>query len=238
MIVGFVAFTLVDYVTRGPHHYAFLDVVAMLGMFNNLLPHPDQIIWPGPYWFFSLMLQLYAVYRLLLYRRSWQWTVALMAICLLIQCFLPPESEALNRYRYNFMGGMLPFGLGILYARFGKELSLQAYLNLLIVSTIMTVAFSLNFYAWTLVPAFICSGSVALVKVITAAGQKPVIGSLAAFFGWMGTISSALFVSHPITRKIFIPISRDGDVYAGLILYITASLLIAAMWPAIQKKKA
>lgn len=238
MIVGFVAFTLVDYVTRGPHHYAFLDVVAMLGMFNNLLPHPDQIIWPGPYWFFGLMLQLYAVYRLLLYRRSWQWTVALMAICLLIQCLLPPESEALNRYRYNFMGGMLPFGLGILYARFGKELSLQAYLNLLIVSTIMTVAFSLNFYAWTLVSAFICSGGVALVKIITAGGQKPVIGSLAAFFGWMGTISSALFVSHPITRKIFIPISRDGDVYAGLILYITASLLIAVMWQVLQKKKA
>ncbi len=26
---------------------------------------------PGPYWYFGLMLQLYVVYRLLLFRRSW-----------------------------------------------------------------------------------------------------------------------------------------------------------------------
>lgn len=28
----------------------------------------------------------------------------------------------MNRYRYNFMGGMLPFGLGILYARYGEKI--------------------------------------------------------------------------------------------------------------------
>ena len=33
-----------------------------------------------------------------------------------------PESEVMNRYRYNFMGGMLPFGLGILYARYGEKI--------------------------------------------------------------------------------------------------------------------
>ena len=59
MIVGFVAFTMLDLITPGSHHYAALDIVAMLGMFNNVLPNPDNIIWPGPYWFFGLMLQLY-----------------------------------------------------------------------------------------------------------------------------------------------------------------------------------
>ena len=236
MIVGFVAFTLTDYVTRGPHHYTFLDIVAMLGMFNNLLPNPDKIIWPGPYWFFGLMLQLYAVYRLLLYRRSWKTTAVLMAVCLVIQLFLAPESDALNRYRYNFMGGMLPFGLGILYARFGRRLSTQSYLNLFAVSTILIVVCSLNFYTWTFVPLFICTGSIGLAKIITRISQNPLGARLNTFFNWMGVISSALFVCHPVTRKIFIPISRGGDVYAGLALYITASLLLAAMWPAIMKK--
>ena len=49
MIVGFVAFTMIDLITPHSHHYQALDVVAMLGMFNNILPHPDDIIWPGPY---------------------------------------------------------------------------------------------------------------------------------------------------------------------------------------------
>ena len=65
MIVGFVAFTMLDYLTPGPHHYQSLDIIAMLGMFNNVLPNPDRIIWPGPFWFFGLMLQLYIIYRLL-----------------------------------------------------------------------------------------------------------------------------------------------------------------------------
>ena len=44
---------------------------------------------------------------------------------------------------------------------------------------------------------------------------------------WVGTISAALFVLHPLTRKIFIPISRHGDVYTGLLLYIVASIALA-----------
>ena len=238
MIVGFVAFTMTDYITRGPHHYALLDIVAMLGMFNNLLPDPDKIIWPGPYWFFGLMLQLYIVYRLLLYRRSWRWTAALMIVCLVVQLFLAPESEALNRYRYNFMGGMLPFGLGLLYARFGRRLPPQANLNLFVVSSALIIVCSLNYYTWTLVPLFVCSGSIGLAKIITKISQKPLGKQLNDFFKWIGIISPALFVCHPITRKIFIPVSRGGDIYAGLALYVTASLLLAAIWPAIMKRKA
>lgn len=47
-----------------------------------------------------------------------------MAICIVIQLILGvdnPESEVMNRYRYNFMGGMLPFGLGILYAAMARR---------------------------------------------------------------------------------------------------------------------
>ena len=70
------------------------------------------------------MLQLYIVYRLLLYRRHWGWTVGIDGPSASSSSsslgFDNPESEVMNRYRYNFMGGMLPFGLGILYARYGE----------------------------------------------------------------------------------------------------------------------
>ena len=46
MIVGFAAFVLIDAITPGQHRYTVLDIIGQLGLFNNLLPAPDDIIWP------------------------------------------------------------------------------------------------------------------------------------------------------------------------------------------------
>ena len=238
MIVGFVAFVLVDAITPGSHRYALLDVVAQLGLFNNVLPHPDRIIWPGPYWFFGLMMQLYLVYRLLLYRRHWGVTVALMVVCAGIQLMLEPDGETMNRYRYNFMGGMLPFGLGLLLAKAPLS-AIGSARKTFVVSTATMWALTLlalalifvsvdSFVGWTLAPIWICLFMVALVKILPA-------WSLPSL-GWMGTVSAALFVCHPIARKVIIPISRHGDVYCGLLLYILASLCLAWLFHELFKK--
>ncbi|MDD5861195.1 MAG: acyltransferase [Prevotella sp.] len=236
MIVGFVAFTMLDQITPGAHHYAAMDVVAQLGMFNNVLPHPDKIIWPGPYWFFGLMLQLYLVYRLFLYRKKTWVTVVLMAVCVLLQLFLDPEGEAMNRYRYNFMGGMLPFGLGLLMGRYQQQImawrerhnARQTDGIILIFSVLLSYFLSMSFIGWTFVPVFICTGAVAMGKLLPR--------TLAHWLEWMGGISAALFVCHPITRKIFIPISRGGDLYAGLLLYIVASVCLAWLFKQLMRK--
>ena len=241
MIVGFVAFTMLDYITPGTHKYHLLDIVAMLGMFNNLLPNPDHIIWPGPYWFFGLMLQLYIVYRLLLYRRHWGWTVALTAICLGIQLALGfdnPEGEPMNRYRYNFMGGMLPFGLGVLYARYGEKILMTFHspvTNLFGCIFCLSLIYSLSgsMVGWTFVPFFICLLSVLVAELLENAQW---LSGIYKALEWTGSISAALFVCHPITRKIFIPLSRGGDIYAGLLLYIVSSLCLAWLFSQLMKK--
>ena len=117
LIVGFVLFVCVDMVTPGRFPFHWDNVLAQLLMYINVLPEPDKIIWPGIYWFFGLMIQFYIVYRLLLYRRSTWFVVALIVICWLLQMFCEPDGETLNRLRYNCIGGMLPFGLGIIVAR-------------------------------------------------------------------------------------------------------------------------
>ena len=117
LIVGFSLFIIVDMLTPGRFQFHWYNVVAQLAMYINVLPEPDRIIWPGIYWFFGLMIQLYIIYRLLLYRRNSWWVVGLIAVCWLLQAFCDPEGETLNRLRYNSIGGMLPFGLGIIVAR-------------------------------------------------------------------------------------------------------------------------
>ena len=233
MIVGFVSFTIVDAMTPGRWHYTLTQVLAQLAMVNNLLPDPDHNIWPGPFWFFGLMLQLYVVYRLLLYKRHWAWTAGAMVVCLGVQLAFAPESEALNWYRYNFMGGMLPYGLGLLYARYGNRIILT---NLNTLSLLVSVVFcgfmvmwmSASYLLWSVVPLVVCVLCVYVVKLLSQAARRPVGAWLMERLVWMGEISAALFVIHPVLRKVFIPISRHGDIYTGLLLYAIAA--IGAAW--------
>ncbi len=243
MIVGFASFTMVDRVVDGPHHYHLMDVVAQLLLVNNLMPDPDHVIWPGPYWFFGLMLQLYVVYRLFLYKRHWGITVAFMIVCTLMQALCSPEGEMLNRLRYNFIGGMLPFGFGLLYGRMA-EAKLENYLRwkpnndiaraiciaiAVVFLLLLVYVWSFDFMSWLWVPVAVCLLCVLVVKITPAK-----VNDLLA---WVGGISSAMFVCHPITRKIFIPISRHGDIYTGLLLYMVATVVLSLGFAFILQKK-
>ena len=238
MIVGFAAFILIDAMTEGQHHYEVMDIVAQMGLFNNLLPNPDDIIWPGPYWFFGLMLQLYIVYRLFLYRKGWTWVVAFIAVCTIIELLCDPNGEPLNRWRYNFVGGMLPFGLGLLYAKYMRSVSLRIYGATFIVSLLFIRFGSNHFFTWLFVPMFVCAAGVSFVKLLSywnTRYPKYTFG-IAKTFDWLGVISAALFISHPITRKIIIPISRGGDYWTGLLLYIIASVCVAWLFKEIMRR--
>lgn len=235
MMLGFVCFAMIDWITPNRHHWAWVDIIAQITMTINLLPNPDDIIWPGPYWFFGLMMQLYIIYILLLHNKGSKWTVALIVACWAIQaaCMYDPEGETLNRIRYNSIGGMLPFGMGILLARWDKAASsdscrprlLQSswfYLVLAIVSAAIVLCFSLNFHTWLWAPAAVVIFNVALVKCLPDTCLKPL--------DWMGALSAAIFVCHPITRKIFIPISRGGAIADGLVIYIVATIVLAMLF--------
>lgn len=229
MIVGFVAFVIVDNMTPRAHHYHLTDVVGQLLMFNNLLPQPDHVIWPGPFWFFGLMLQFYIVYRLLLCRRHWGLTVALMVLCVGIQLTLQPDGDAMNRYRYNFMGGMLPFGAGLLYARYGKAQSTLRHALWFAVSVAVVVIGSVgDRLTWALVPLFVVAAHVALIKLVPDGACQAV----ARF----GLLSAPLFVMHPAARKIVFSAYARSDVYAGLLLYLTLSIALAWACHEILKK--
>ena len=225
LIVGFSLFIIVDILTPGRFQFHWYNVVAQLLMYINVLPTPDKIIWPGIYWFFGLMIELYIVYRVLLYRQKNIWVIALIAVCWLLQVLCDPEGETLNRLRYNFIGGMLPFGLGILFARFIDKLSGIAerprweYFAALLVSTALIVAMSFWYQSWFFVPVFIIIGTIALVKLMPK--------WMLSIITWVGSISAAMFVAHPIARKLFITVAWKQDIYDGLMLYIIATIALS-----------
>ena len=224
LVVGFVAFTMIDVMTYSPHRYHWDEVVGMLGMFANFFEHPAQVIWPGPYWYFGLTLQVYILYRLLFWKwRHWGVVIAAIALCWLLQEICLNDPETLERLRYNCIGGMLPFGMGILAARnrkiFPHDISLITCLLLLVTSIILIVAMGFNSQFWLWIPLFIVVGTVALVKVLPPILLRAMV--------WVGGISAAIFVAHPIVRKLFVRPYIHDDLYAGLILYTVATIALS-----------
>ena len=247
MAIGYGAFVMVDYMTPGPYRYTFWNVLGQLGMFSNLYADPDHAIWPGPYWFFGLMLQLYLIYRLLLFPRKGLLSsnlslIIFTVLCVVGQCLMAPESSTLEWYRYNALGSMLPFACGLIYGRAvksnGKSKSLiyaitsattrSTQFGIIILCCLLIMIGSLNFYAWALVPAVVCVLHVIVAKVLPDRALDAL--------SWVGGISAAMFVSHPIARKIIIPISRHGELYAGLLLYIVAAIVLGIVFREIIKR--
>ena len=120
MIWGYLLFVAVYFLrnSNGAEVYSWDRIVAQLTMTVNFLyERPERIIKPGPYWFFGLMMQLYALYIFVIHRWRNNWLLLVMVIgCWLIQVLMP-TADALNFVRYNFIGGVMPFVAGVWISR-------------------------------------------------------------------------------------------------------------------------
>ena len=236
MVTGYACFVLVDYMTPGPRHYDFWNVIGQLGMFSNLYVNPDHDIWPGPYWYFGLTAQIYIVYRLLLYpgqgsltgrmdkRKADVLMVALAVASLLAQLLFQPEGLALQWYRYNIFGSFAVLVAAIMFTRSDRvgDYTRTQYAMACFMSLLFIFFFSIYEVTWIIVPFLVCIATVALVKCLPQSLMRPL--------AWVGSISAYMFVCHPIARKVLIPISRRGDVYSGLVLYLVATLILAILF--------
>lgn len=241
MFGGYLVFMVVYFIQSGSVQISIHQTFAMLTMTANVMPDPDHFIFPGPYWFFGLMLQLYIVYRLVLYRRHWGWTVGLVAVCVAVQMMMEPECEWLRRYRYNFMGGMLPFGMGLLFARYGRRLgslleNRLAMAATLLTSLALTVLLGCRFYGWTFVPAVVCVAAVSLVRLVRPVAASGLAKTVGRALEWTGVLSATLFVIHPTIRMLVIPMGEQGSVYAGLAIYTAASFAVSWAYVRLQHR--
>ena len=223
MAPGFlVAFALSLWMIVPPHDFSMPEFAAMLGMAGNLFPDPSAVIWPGPYWYFGVMLQLYVVYRFFVFRHSLSWTLSLIALCVCVQMFLIPDGGVMRWYRYNFFGSFLPFGMGVVFARQEKRVAnllqstLWLYVGFIVLMSLVILS-GFNFFTWTFTPAFVCLLAVVLVKLLPR--------RLRVVFEWVGGISAALFVWHPIVRSVVIVSGLDQTV--GFLLYLTLSIVLS-----------
>lgn len=198
------------------------DVIGLLTFTVNFFPHPHLHQLLGPWWFFSLMMQLYLVYRVLLYRRGSLPLAVLTVVCVLLQLFVltwgDARQEWLNYLRYNFTGGVLPFAAGVAMARYGLKMGWP----LTAVSLLVVMAASFNGVAWTLAPLFVATASLQLVSIQ---------GWVRRVMEWMGHLSAMIFVVHPIVRSWFFEWARRSETpYLPLAVYVAVTLIVALIY--------
>ncbi len=230
MIIGFALFLAVDVLTPQTRSYTAVQLLAQLFMVNNFLPEPHHAIWPGPYWYFGLMLQLYIVYRLLLFRRDDKVLWVLIVLAWMVQALLPiAERDTLNYLRYNFVGSLLPFCLGIWVGRHGIPWHGRLADGVaLVAALILIVGGSTAYQTWLWVPVGVLVAGISMVRLLPQWSLRPMV--------WTGGVSAALFVVHPTVRKLFLPAMHADDVWPTLIIYLLIALAAAWLMMPLMKK--
>ena len=232
LLVGYIGFILLNLrIYMFDFSWGFiLDALSQITMVSNITSDIFSPQFLGPYWYFGLTLQLYVLYRLLLFRKPWAICVGFMVLSWLVQTVCDPMGQTLYYLKINSLGHIFTFGLGILYARYGRELSKSNYAVICVISALLIWFTGLWFQSWLWTPLFVCAFGLSLIKLFPAWISKS--------FAWIGGISAALFVSHPLVRKVCMNLNDKYDLgaYTGLLIYIISALVVAVIFQKIIDK--
>lgn len=215
-----------------PNIHAY-SVGALLTFTTNLIMYNRPSIY-GVWWFFSLMVQFYVGYRLFFYFfRSERLLWAIVILSLLLQIGLMLSNKNIEYLRFNAIGWLLPFALGLSTAR-NPQILTSIYRDrergaffVTAFCLILWLVSAFESTLWLLSPLFFLGFTIPLVRWVSNANYRKALE-------WVGYISPALFVLHPIIRGIMLPsaiANYEGQnfllFYAQITLFVILSLLAA-----------
>lgn len=205
---------------------AFVTLLTFTTNFVFKEPHLQMIM--GPWWFFGLIMQMYVIYRLLFYRRGDVWLLGAAAVSLALLAYAVSRGEAdqtlLNYLRYNCVGEMLPFAVGVWMGRHGVIRSWAQTA----VCGILFLLCCFNAYAWILTPTLL---ALALLQAVALRG------TLRSVLETLGVLSASIFVVHPLVRAVIHPTTiAPSEAYWPLFLYLIITLALAIVYKQINDR--
>lgn len=223
-------------------HNDLLSLPLYLSFLSNLMPPcdgtflaplarwiPARELYLGPWWYFSLTMQVYLIYRLL-YARRGKTALLLSAVCTFLALTLlycpasDPALHWLSYLRYNAPGCLLPFAMGVWTARYGLRFSRTRWL----------LALALFVGGWFWEPLWALS-TLCVVYLLYPLCRIPE-NALRKALLFVGNISAALFVLHPVMRNYFIASAKYGRMWSSLLLYLFLSLAAATLLTLLLKQ--
>lgn len=182
-------------------------IICQFTLTINFLCSPKEID-PGVYWYFGLTLQLYLVYRLFFFRKTkgWFWLnfVLFAALSFLLSWILQPDQNMkvqpdYEYFSHNCLRWLLPFLLGLMFARFGgkRKVHWGLILAVSLLSLGLLVACSFHQRLWIVTPIF------AILFFIGVAQLSQYVVVFKWIGVWLGGLSAYIFAVHPLIRPFF-----------------------------------
>ena len=241
MLPALLLFVITQFAFRGSFEKEWSWALRLVTFTANLFPTVNMIL--GPWWFFSLILQCYLLYRFVFARRrssGWLWGVT--ALTLLLQMGLYATDfhfewngetvYALEYYRYNAPGHLLAFAFGLEAAR--RQWTFPLWMAP--VGVVLTVVSAFNVWLWFFSPIFAVLGTVPWIQLLR---RSNVLYTSAAA---LGGISAAVFAFHPIVRHYLIIPASDAlkqhqyvQLYGVICLYLVLTLAVALLYRTLQR---
>ena len=238
MLPALLLFVITQFAFRGSFEKEWSWALRLVTFTANLFPTVNMIL--GPWWFFSLILQCYLLYRFVFARRrssGWLWGVT--ALTLLLQMGLYATDfhfewngetvYALEYYRYNAPGHLLAFAFGLEAAR--RQWTFPLWMAP--VGVVLTVVSAFNVWLWFFSPIFAVLGTVPWIQLLRRSN------ALYTYAAALGGISAAVFAFHPIVRHYLIIPASDAlkqhqyvQLYGVICLYLVLTLAVALLYRA------
>ena len=233
-IVGYAAYLLLNALYESYPPTLIYGILSQLSMLSNLNIFSHNTYAPGPYWYFGLMLQLYVVYRFFFFRRSWGIIIGAILLSFMAQAISIPDSIVIDWLRHNFVGSILPFGLGLLYARYEEQLQPRkmVYGVIAVISIVLVFTTNLSFIPWLTTPIFACTFGISCLQLLPKSLNKPL--------AWIGGVSAAIFISHPIVRQLSLALANKLHLspYLSVFTFLIGALLVGAIFQPILDRSA
>lgn len=194
--------------------------------------HPEVNAWPGPMWYLPMLLQLYLLYYLVIWRVSDRvlvlTSVALMAGMLVLYRFDPSTAEFL---RDGIGYGYPIFCIGVIIGRRPGSVfrvSRRWLPYVCIGLWVVTLAASMSVWeaVWQL--SF-------LLWPVAACFTLPYIRHGRKFLVWLGGISAAVYAVHPAMREIALFLCTDVSVTLRFFIYIAGTVVGALVFALILR---
>ena len=195
---------------------------------------PDKVFsLSGPYWFYSMIVQLYILFPLLLVivKKHKQGLWYIMLACYVIVIAFNSQLSATDRsLYYNFIGNLPVFILGIMMAH---NIHFQIRKSVWVLAVLVFIAGQFNNYLWSFSQiTFLLISLPALLFLY----RKTVRTHFSKFILFTGRISMYLFVVNGFMRMPWVQYANEANsstydyLYAGLFLILVYLVALFLKW--------
>ena len=216
------------------HHILGVEKTFFQLTFLTNLVDPGNID-PGVYWYFGLIMQLYMCYYFFFYKKRIRLAIYLNIISLVIYVFLLSMEKLAEMFylTHNCILWLLPFTIGILYARNKIKLPKLSYsrnLVLFFLGSMVLVVLNCNAYAWLL------SSVVAIFLALCLNNIVKPIKFIYPIFVYMGALSAFIFCVHPHFRHLYMYNIGEQSYCDIFLYYFIPSILFAFLYKKVHQE--